>query len=44
MELRATIGVELALRRHRFSVNDVPVLDLGTARGIAAGSFVFTAP
>jgi len=44
MGLRASVGVEVALRRHRFAVNDAPVLDLGTARGVAAGSFVFAAP
>jgi hypothetical protein len=44
MELRASIGVEVALRRHRFLVNDSPVLDVGTARGVASGSFVFSGP
>jgi hypothetical protein len=44
MELRASIGVEVALRRHRFLVNDSPVLDVGTARGVATGAFVFSGP
>jgi hypothetical protein len=44
MELRATIGAEIALRRHRFLVNDVAILDVGTVRGVASGSFVFVAP
>lgn len=44
MELRASVGVEVALRRHRFLVNDTPILDVGTARGVATGAFVFSAP
>jgi hypothetical protein len=44
MELRVSIGVEVALRHHRFLVNDSPILDVGTARGVATGTFVFSGP
>jgi hypothetical protein len=44
LEIRVGFGVEIALRRHRFAVNDVPLLDLGTARGAGSAAFVFVAP
>jgi hypothetical protein len=42
--IRVGVGVEVALRRHRFAVNEIPVLDLGTVRGAASAGFVFSAP
>lgn len=40
--LRASVGVEVSLKHHRFAVNEAPVLDLGRVRGTLSGGFVFS--